>query len=305
MRTQSRAMMCAVAITTLAAITSGCSDSNLPDYVRLGGLRILGIKADFPEVNPGATVVVTPLVSDLGNDQADTGGRTLTYSAQGCIDPGVGFGATPTCVGRSDATSLGSGTIPSLDSSSKTFTGTAPAINVTIPATILSNRTILDQQNGVAYLVMYTLTATATNGTQTQINAFKRILVSAPTRTQKNVNPVLTEVNAGDVPLSSFLSALTFPGGSGTQTPTLLKAVLDPNSSENYTLISANGTLSKTESLTTTWFLSDGDIQLFRTVGADTNSWSPPNTKPSTRAMLLVVVTRDGRGGETYRVFQL
>ena len=51
---------------TLIACTSllvclGCGASDLPDYVRLGGPRVLAMKADKPEVSPGDTVIITPV----------------------------------------------------------------------------------------------------------------------------------------------------------------------------------------------------------------------------------------------------
>lgn len=289
------------AIGLLVAL-SGCGQNNLPDYINLGTLRVLAMKADQPEVDPSTspTVTITPVVSDLN------AGRTLTYTAVGCIDPGVGYGATPTCAGG--GTPLGNGTIDTttLDTTTHTNTGAAPTISVPIPSTILTNpaRDTVDSYNGVAYLVVYTLSAAAnSNAGATQLVSFKRIIAS--TRPIKNTNPSITAVNVGSQSLSSFLSTLTYPY-SGTA-PGLTPA-FSANSVETYTQMNSDQSISTiTETLITTWFISDGSMEFYRTTGTDTDTWTPPSALPTApgggaRGILFVAVTRDGHGGEDYSV---
>jgi hypothetical protein len=281
-------------------LLTGCASGTLPDYNVLGGLRVLAMIADTPEVDPtgGPTVHITPVVSDLNL------GRTLSWAATGCIDPGVGYGAPPSCANVPGATSLGSGAVGPLDAAKHTTTGAAPPVTVTIPPTILTGHTPVDQYNGVAYLVVYTLTATDSAGATQTVTAFKRIIASTPSKTPKNTNPTLSDVTTGSQSLSAYLSALAFPVAAGTS------AVLGPafgaGSAESYSQMNSDQTLSPvTEQLTTTWFISDGSITFYRTQNTDTNTWQPPQTQPTTsagqaRSVVLVVVTRDGRGGEAY-----
>jgi hypothetical protein len=289
---------------TLAWALTACGTGNLPDYVKLGDLRVLALKADLPEVDPATspTPRVTPVVSDFAQ------GRNLSYSATGCIDPGVGYGAKPTCAGVAGATLLASGTNLTLVPNTATHTGEAPAFDVPIPTDILTGRNPVDQFNGVAYLVVYTLTATNSDGTPTEVVSYKRIIASAALHAPKNSNPVLASVTAGAQDLGSYISALTFPPASST--PVALTPAFGAGSAEAYSLLGTDGTpRALQETLTTTWFISDGSLAFYRTTGTDSDSWAPPSETPkistgAARGVFFVVVTRDGRGGEDYRTFE-
>jgi len=45
-------------------VLAGCQKSTLPNYSVLGGLRVAALELDHPEVDPGMTVTLIPLVSD-------------------------------------------------------------------------------------------------------------------------------------------------------------------------------------------------------------------------------------------------
>ena len=75
----------------LLCLTS-CTKDNLPEFNKLDGLRILAFQAATPEVNPGMAVTLTPIISDIG-------ATSLNFSASSCIDPGISFGADPSCDG--------------------------------------------------------------------------------------------------------------------------------------------------------------------------------------------------------------
>jgi hypothetical protein len=293
----------ALMITALGlTLNSACTQGNLPDYIRLGDLRILALQADHPEVDPATVVTLTPVVSDL------TLGRTLSYSAEACVDPGVALGASPTCAGNPTQVTLSAGAIPTVGATKRTFTGKAPVITVTVPpaTVIFANRSAMDQFNGVAYLVIYRLTA----ADGTAVTAIKRIIAS--TRPVKNSNPTLSDVTAGSTSLSAYLTALQFTGTAPTQVT--LSPVIASGSAENYPVKTATDTITQSEVPITTWFLSDGDIQDFRTQNTDGNGWTPPATQPSSlgggataatvRGVVFVVVTRDGRGGEDFKQFE-
>ena len=70
-------------------------------------------------------------------------------------------------------------------------------------------------------------------------------------------------------------------------------------SEEIFTVRNGDGTYSSyQERLTTTWFASDGSFNLQRTESTDGNTLSP-GARPSGHSTVFVIVTRDGRGGET------
>ncbi|MFZ4405386.1 MAG: hypothetical protein ACOYOK_14905, partial [Pseudobdellovibrionaceae bacterium] len=183
----------------LAALLVACSKDTFPKYVALGDLRILAIKVSAPEVNPGATVTLTPYLSDIGGD------GNLQYSWQACVDPGVGLGAEPTCDGNSTATSVTSGTINTLNSAN-TYTATANTFAVTVPSTILVGRATVDSYNGVNYIVLYSVT----NSTGTTVKSFKRIVVSLSSKTSKNSNPSLSQILSSGVAVSTLAAGTEY-----------------------------------------------------------------------------------------------
>jgi hypothetical protein len=118
--------------------------------------------------------------------------------------------------------------------------------------------------------------------------AFRRIAVS--TRTTKNQNPsyTVTPLLSGGGP---------FSGRPTTRTE--LSADLAVGFAETYDEIRDDGaTVTKTESPTTFWYISDGDLSLKVTDPGAATTFTPPGTAPTDHNLAFVVVTRDGRGGE-------
>jgi hypothetical protein len=263
------------------ALFSSCTAKNFPDYNQLGDLRVLEIQSEPPEVSPGSSVLMTPLLSDLNGS-----GRALSYTAEACNDPGVGFGASPSCTGSASFTSI-AGTpvsIPSLAGAHNTYTGAAPSFSVTVPTGIFSSISPLDQANGVAYLVVYHLVAS--DGAR--VDSFKRILVS--TRVSKGINPVIGGVQGSGV---SLMTGSPLPVSSVDLVPQFTSGLGQP-----FTVTAADGSTSTTpDSLTTTWFISDGSTTYFRTIDAGSNSWTPPGAEPANRGIVLVAVSRNNHGG--------
>lgn len=252
----------------------GCNKNDLPDYNRLGGLRVLALKASAPESSVGSSVTVTPVVSDL-----DGHGRAVTYTATGCTDPGVGFGATPSCQNVPDRTVLGSGTINPQPSS---FTLASGAVTFTVPATVLLGRNTTEQFNGVNYLVVYEFRA----GDQV-LSAFKRVRVS--TNPVKNSNPTLSDIQVNGTSLTAL------PSEHVTVTPVL-------TTPESYSVMGTNGALvTNQEVLTTTWFISEGSFDRQRTDESGTNGFSP-GQRSLDHDVVMVVVTHDDRGGEDFLI---
>ncbi len=264
-------------VSVLAAVSclaAGCSDDDLPKFSSLDRLRVLTLVANPPEADPGtAGIVLTPWVSD-----AKGGGRALTYAAEGCLDPGVSFGAAPTCEGQPTRAILAGGTVTGL--AAPHYTGAADAIAVTLPADAIAfaGRGANDRHNGVAYLVTYLVQAA--DGASHR--AFKRVLISAPAKTQKNQNPAFVDILADGASLASL------PGGASR-----LSAQVGAGSAEHYAEQSAAGAAARIEDLTVSWFVSGGDLLYDRTEADQATRWAPPGVGPA----LVVGVLRDDRGG--------
>tara|TARA_B110001454_G_scaffold219194_1_gene251272 strand:+ start:25950 stop:26813 length:864 start_codon:yes stop_codon:yes gene_type:complete len=277
-----------VLITILASYLTSCQDSKLPKYVELTDLRVLTLIADKPEVNPGESVSITPVISDV----AET--TSLTYEAYGCVDPGVALGAEPTCAGNATKVALSQNTITSATNSemAQNFTGSAPSFTAVIPgeATIFNQRSDLDKYNGVGYLIEYKISNTRGQ----TVNTVKRILVSNKASGEKNQNPVVAQLQSNGVSLGTN----DFPlGGKFT-----IGMVFNPSSFQIYTQRKDDGSSeNKSEELTTTWFITDGVLKYFRSSNQETNEYEAPASVPTTRKSFLISISRDSRGGATYK----
>lgn len=266
---------------------SGCAGSSLPDYVKLGDLRILTLKLDSPEASPGDTLKLTPVISDLNGK-----GRALTYSVQTCPDPGITFGLEAKCGNPEFSTGpLPIGTLSPNDAS---YTGTGPTVSISVPLTVLDQETLQNRTNGIAYLILYTVAAP--DGTS--VTALKRVLVSLSTKANKNSNPAIQSITGNNsvlqaTPLFNSLPTTAIP----------LKATL--STEERIDQVKNDGTIqSSAETLVSTWFYTDGSTQYFRTLGGDATKWTPPSSVPQGRPATLVCVTRDGRGGVDFQILQ-
>jgi hypothetical protein len=267
----------------LGVFLAACSGS-LPSYTTIDDLRVLTLKAEPPDVSAGATLTVTPLISDVNG-----AGRTLQYSAVGCLDPGLLYGAEATCEGSATLVTLASAT--SFTLSSPAYTEAGPSISVPIPTTVAIRRSTADLYNGVAYLFVYTVTAPDGK----TVKAVKRLIAS--TRTTRNSNPVLSDI----VTDASVSLGSTLPGAEVT-----LKASHAAGVQESYDLMRVDGTkVDVTEKVITTWFLSDGTMAIKATLEGETNVFTPPTTKPTAHSTVIVGVTRDGRGGVDFKVQSL
>lgn len=274
----------------VSVLMANCGRDDMPKYQTLGDLRILTIVASAPEVNPGDTVTFTPVLSDLNGN-----GRTINYTVQACIDPGVANGAEPTCP-IPDPASMQTGTITIPAGTSGTYTGTVTPFSLTMPdaGTMFANRSVADQYNGVIYLVQYNISVP--DGPA--INSFLRVFVSTTAKTQKNQNPSIASVDLNDSPLPTTIPMPT----SGSN----LRAVSTAGSAETYPFMNNDGTfLIRTEEMLNTWFVSDGEFDYSRTIGSTENLWTPPASKPSNRGMVILVVMRDGRGGTAFQKIEM
>lgn len=273
-----------VVILALLLVSGSCSNSNFPNVSLLGSLRILSLQLNTPEVSPGASVTLTPLISDLNG-----AGRALTYTIDTCADFGIDLGATPSCDSRPDLVVVANNQ-PLTGLTAPTYTGTGPTASITVPTNILDSYGTVDQYNGVSYLVIYKVFS----GTTELARGLKRIVAS--TKTPKNNNPALLGIQSNGTALST-----TLPPTVVTLLPNL-----SPGSAETYTQMFSDGTsTTQQETLLTSWYISDGTLSDSVTAVTQGDTWTPPAAAPSTRPVLLIAVTRDQRGGENTAVLQL
>jgi hypothetical protein len=271
-----KVLVLGLSVFSLSVFVLGCSEDTLPKYVALGDLRILALAASAPEVDPGASVTITPYLSDIGN----TG--PLQFAWQACVDAGVGYGATPTCEGNPTATAVTTGAVSTLNAGN-TYTAAADGFSVSVPATVLTGRSDVDQYNGVAYLVMYSLT----NVNNQTVKSFKRIIVSTPSKLTKNQNPGISAVLANGAAFASLAAGTRFE-----------MSLTFSSSPETYQQKKADGLLAaQNETYQTTWFYSDGETKYYRTTSNDANQYTTPASFPAGRSSFLVIVLRDDRGG--------
>ena len=272
----------------LIVVLTACMDSKLPKYVELNSLRILSLMSDKPEVQPANTISITPIISDINET------TSLSYEAFGCIDPGVALGAEPTCANNSTKLSLAQGTITSASNSNmaQNFTGTAPSFSVVIPndTVMFSQRSEVEKFNGLTYLVEYKLS----NSKGQSVTSVKRILVSNKTRADQNTNPVISELQSNGAALGNN----DFP----TSGKFGINILFSSESFQTYTLKKEDGTLqSRTEDLTTTWFITDGSLKYFRSTNQESNVFTAPDAISSSRKSFLISISRDSRGGVTFK----
>jgi hypothetical protein len=272
------------------AVMAGCNQPDFPKYNELGNLRILTVLADTPEANPGDTVTFTPVLSDINGE-----GRTIAYSVHACIDPGLGIGVAPACPSP-DPGSIQSGSVTIPASASQTYTGPVASFSLTVPdaAVVFANRSPVDLYNGVAYLVFYSISVPG----GPSIDSFLRVFITPVDKSPKNRNPEITSIDLEDVPLTG---TAPMPTSSAN-----FRATSPAASSETYRVMQRDGSFTtRTEELVNTWFVSDGTFDFIRTIGNSENSWTPPEAKPAGRGMVILVVTRDGRGGAAVQKIEM
>jgi hypothetical protein len=269
-----------ILLTFQLLILSSCTKDNLKKFNRLESLRVLAFSTTTPEVNPGDTVTLSPIISDIH-------GTTLSYSVTTCLDAGIAYGAEPTCKNHPEKQVIANKVSLTLPGVSNQWTGLADSFSVVVPPSeiVFANKSAIEKYNGVAYLVEYILE----NKLGESVKAIKRILVSdSVTKTQKNQNPVVTEILSNAVALNSLVY------GSKSNLTTNLDLAI---SAESYSIQTETGLQSQNEKLTTTWFVTDGEMKYFRTSGTDSNEWTTPAEIPSGRSVFLIAIARDDRGG--------
>ncbi len=268
----------------LVFVCSACNNNKLPEFNSLDKLRIIALEIDSPEVNPGATVTVKPWVSDIN----ETVGLTDTVMV--CIDPGIAYGASPSC--ESSSTRIDIRANFALTITGSNATGSGNTFSVTIPndATMFAGRTEQEKWNGVNYLIQYKLK----NSTGTEVMSVRRIVVSDPSKTAKNSNPIISTI------LADGVSMAVLPIGTIVQLSTDLTAA----SLESYQTKNSDGSLTtESELVAVTWMITDGTTKRSRTELSGTNEYTGPGSAPTGRKAHFFAVARDNRAG--VKVFKL
>lgn len=266
-------------IISVSLLLAACNNEKLPEFNKLDKLRIIALEVNNPEANPGDTVTVTPWISDIN----ETG--SLTDSVSVCIDPGIAFGANPTCEGSS--TKVDIRTDQTLTITGSNSTGRANTFNVSIPSNsiIFAARTDQEKWNGVSYLIHYKLK----NSRGTEISAIRRIVVSDTTKNPKNANPVLTTIFADGSPMVALPV-----GGAIVQ----LSADVTVGSQESFQSKNSDGSFTtESEQIAVTWMVTDGETKKFRTEIGGANEYTGPSVAPVGRSAHFFAVARDNRGG--------
>lgn len=260
-----------------------CSKDELPLFNQMNSLRIIALTTPTPEVSPGATVTLTPIISDVNSAAG------LSDSVRVCLDSGISYGATPDCENNSSTVVIHTDRVINQPGAGESWTGEVENFNVNIPvdALIFLGRTDIEKTNGVNYIVEYTLK----NQTET-VKSFRRIKVSdAALKPVKNSNPVVTDILSDGVSLTTLPLAATIS----------LTTNLSTSSSESYSFIQTDGSsVASTEKLSVTWMITDGESKYFRTDVGQTNTYTTPTTRPSSgRSIYILAIVRDDRGGVT------
>jgi hypothetical protein len=262
-----------------------CTRDNLPIYSTLDRLRVLALIVNTPEVqNPSAgtlNVSLDPYISDIG------GSGNISLEIQSCLDPGVSLGLEPSCQGSSTASAVQTISVTAPSGQAAGIFGTPErtgrpssgsiVVGLQIPSGLLSAYPAATQYNGLSYLI--TVTATSSNAV---VKSFRRVLLSTKTA---NVNPSLSDI------LSNGTSLSALPSSS-------VNLSVSSSNPETYIFFSdTSGLKTLSETLQTTWFVSDGELSLSRTSQGEASSWTPPTAAPVGRKTVVVGVLRDGRGG--------
>jgi len=261
----------------------GCSDSSFKKYALLEDFRVLAIVADKPEISSsGETVSLTPIVSDIKNE-----GRSITVEIVACLDPGVSYGADIDCSGELGEQSIAynSGNTVDLATSlgASVYTGEISSVNVTIPGDLISSRSIIEQYNGIDYLIIFKFSISGS----VVLTSLKRIKIS--TNPSKNNNPTLA---ANSISFSE-------------QTPALLEdeqrlTVTVSSGAETYSFYSLTEGLESTqEDISLSWFTSSGEISNSQINDGEFSKLTLASPLPS--EAVISVLVRDGRGGISYQ----
>jgi len=256
----------------------GCQNFSDPPVTFVTGLRVLGIKAEPPQIAPGASTTVTALA-------VDTAGATPAAAWNQCnLPPLPGETVNAACVDGSAPSELqpiGDGL-------------TIPFVMPQVTAAALGAP---DATGGVYLPLVAAVDASPQAASPPALTAVYRLRLADAG--PANTNPTIADVFSVDA--AGAMSALdaTAPTPVAAGGTLSLTVTFAPGSAQMY--IAADGTVT-TETLTTSWFCTAGDLSVEKT------STTQPVTvlhldqalPPSGTQIDLYAVGRDERGGTDF-----
>jgi hypothetical protein len=254
---------------------SACEADGEAPRTLITGPRVLAIKAQPPELPPGASTTVSILV-------AGTEGQAMTVAWSRCLlGPLPGQASNPDCVANLQA--------PYIEP-----IGEGTTITTTMPADITAEALGQPDASGGVYL---TLVARVTVGTQS-LPAVYRLRLATGSASDGNENPTLSGVSAtgasGTALLDEATPLLVRQGDELT-----LNAVLEAGSEQTYIapmVGSLGGQVRETER--TSWFSSAGEFDDDRTEQGQRTVLSLDQFLPAPGSIIdIYAVAHEERGG--------
>lgn len=260
----------------------GCQSFSDPPVSFVTGLRVLGIRADPPQVAPGASTTVAALV-------VDTSGGTPAASWSDCLLPPLpGQTVNTGCVGGSAGADLQPDLQP---------VGGGLTIPFVMPQVTAASLGAPDATGGVYLPLVAAIDESPQAASSRSLTAVYRLRLAdaAPA----NTNPTIADVlSVGTGGVMSPLDA-TAPTPVRTGEALSLAVTFAPDSAQTYT--AADGTTT-TERLTTSWFCTAGDLTFEKTSATQpvTVLHLDQRLPPAGAQIDLYAVARDERGGTDF-----
>jgi hypothetical protein len=263
-------MRLSLAMTLL--LSCGCN-SNFDKASHISGLRVLGVRAEPPEVAPGATTTLTPLIFDSVSETATIDWAFCTKSS-GPSGPAI----DPDCLNNETAPYL----VP---------LGSGLTITATVPMLTLSDFGAPDETEGV-YLPVRARIRTPSDA----IDAIYQLRIHlAPT--VPNQNPTLTGLFQGDGTAMPLDEKTPVPVQANGQL--MLHSGFTDASKESYPILDSMMNVKMVpETLSLSWYASAGSFS-DDSAGPDVpNTYTADTNLPASGSAIdLFVVGRDDRGG--------
>ncbi|HXJ21113.1 MAG TPA: hypothetical protein VMT03_12855 [Polyangia bacterium] len=252
---------------------SACQSFPDPPVSFVAGLRVLGIKAEPPEVPAGAT-------SDLTTLAVDTAGNAITATWTECfVAPLPGQTVNPDC-------------LTGLSSSNSQAIGSGLDITVTMPQVTAESLGSPDSTGGV----YFPFAAQVTNGADEVLPVYRLRLADGGS---VNHNPAILSLSNTDSSGTATPLDPQSPMPVTTGQKLSLSVTVSPDSAESY--VRADGT-NVTEVVTTSWFCTAGELSFEKTSDAQPLTvLSLDQRLPAPGSTIdLWAVARDDRGGMDY-----
>lgn len=237
----------------------GCGQGFTPSSL-IAELRLLGVRAESPDLRPGESTLLTTLATDPD-------GREISILWARCDIPGVVTDLL-LCQNQENLTPLGAGS----------------SITVTAPGDYLDTGPNAPMDRRFLYVVLLV------EAGEDQIFAFKEILVTRENQ-PLNRNPELTGIRIfppdnPDLELTSVTPAQVVR----------LEALYSPESREEY----LDQETMKTEDMIVSWFADFGDMERNKTTNEQTNAWQAPNQPGTVNFWVVLRDGRNGTDWRTF-----